>query len=91
MPTNTELGKRDDRAKINDGLDPAAVEAAQKGEVPPPAPGMDGESDPSQPSRAEIFAIRPELADSVPGTPTEGHGHDDPGDEPPHRRRQASE
>lgn len=74
---------RDQRVTIHDGVDPRAVEAARKGEVPEPAPGMAGESDPSEPSRAEVLALRPDLADSIPGTPTEGHAHAPGGDEPP--------
>ncbi|MCC7364472.1 MAG: hypothetical protein IT303_08865 [Dehalococcoidia bacterium] len=51
--------------------DPEAEDAALTGDVPPPAPGMAGESAPGQPSRAEIFAMDPELAadDVHPGTP----------------------
>lgn len=50
--------------------DPAAVEAVLSGQVPEPAPGMAGESAPGQPSRAEVLAMAPELADSIPGVPT---------------------
>lgn len=80
------MAERDERAVIHDGIDPKAIEAARKGELPEPAPGMAGESDPSEPSRAEVLAVRPDLADSAGSTPTEGHAHATGGDEPPHVR-----
>ena len=54
--------------------DPRALDAAVSGDVPPPEPGMAGESAPGEPSRAEVFALAPELAGeegaAMPGTPT---------------------
>jgi hypothetical protein len=51
-----------------------ALEAAVSGDAPPPEPGLAGESDASQPSRAEVLALNPELAAedgvSSTGTPT---------------------
>lgn len=65
------MAETGDRAKVRDGIDPAAARAAREGKLPPPADGKAGESDPSEPSRAEVLALRPDLADSVPGTPTD--------------------
>jgi hypothetical protein len=56
-----------------EAADPAAVEAATKGEAPPPAEGAAGESAPGEPSRAEVMALNPEAAYSEsmhPATPT---------------------
>ncbi|OAI43252.1 hypothetical protein AYO38_10900 [bacterium SCGC AG-212-C10] len=39
---------------------------------------MAGESAPGEPSRAEILALRPELADSVAGAPTDNTGEYEP-------------
>lgn len=57
--------------------DPEAEEAAVAGTPPPAAPGMAGESAPGEPSRAEIFAMEPELAGkdgTSDGTPTDPQG-----------------
>lgn len=62
--------------------DPAAVDAARDGSVPPAEPGLAGESRPGEPSRAEIFALNPELATesgtsdgapTMPDGPEPGH------------------
>jgi hypothetical protein len=42
--------------------DPDAIDAARTGDVPPATEGGAGESAPDDPSRAEIFALRPDLA-----------------------------
>lgn len=65
------MAETGERAMVRDGIDPAAAKAAREGNLPPPADGKAGESDPTQPSRAEVLALRPDLADSVPGTPTD--------------------
>ncbi|MGE5596905.1 MAG: hypothetical protein ACM3S1_12840 [Hyphomicrobiales bacterium] len=60
--------------------DPEAESAALSGDVPPADPEMAGESAPGEPSRAEIFALNPELAgeDGVSaGSPTMPEGPDD--------------
>ena len=57
--------------------DPEAEDAALHGDAPEPAPGMAGESAPAEPSRAEIFALNPELAGddgTSDGTPTMPEG-----------------
>lgn len=56
--------------------DPEAADAALAGEPPAAAPGMAGESAPGEPSRAEVFALEPELAagEALPGTPTDPRG-----------------
>jgi hypothetical protein len=43
-------------------VDSEALEAAVSGDVPAEKPGMAGESAPGEPSRAEVFALNPELA-----------------------------
>lgn len=56
-------------------LDPAALEAAETGKVPPAQPGNHGESAPGQPSRAEIFSLNPGLAnDGKLANPTDPEG-----------------
>lgn len=57
--------------------DPEAEKAAVAGAPPPAAPGMAGESAPGEPSRAEIFAMEPELAGkngTSDGAPTDAQG-----------------
>lgn len=46
----------------NGEASPEAEEAAVSGDVPEAAEGMAGESEPGEPSRAEIFALDPSLA-----------------------------
>lgn len=63
----------DPQAQRKDPLDPRAVEAARKGQLPPPAEGNAGESAPGEPSRAEVLYLRPDLADNVSGAEADDH------------------